>query len=281
MLLSLPMKHTGFHWTLAPGSRSTMKQDFMHWSKDLLQVALCPMRVQSHQREKNVSGFPPLSEDSMCVFQGKGLHLLQSLHKASWVPIPTAAALPVAVCCLPISLDFFQHPENWIWSTDPFPLQLSQRMVPEAAVNTISSSGGRFLLTTSSQIHLVMLCSFLCLPSLPDALLESFPPEDGSPLQRAWGHKNTFVLVMQSHLLTHDCTTQKHPPHPNALLAAAAFSWCLIVLCAGEVHGNSSVPNCFLQQLQTQHIISRQVHITTRPPHVRFPSQKRNRKSLL
>lgn len=191
---------------------------------------------------------------------------------------------------LPSPLLFAAHPSVQISSntqrtgfgaTDPLPLQLPQRTVPEAAVNTISSPGEWFLLTTSSQTHLVILYSFICLSSLPDALLVPFPPEDGVSLQRAWGHKNTFVLVMQSHLLTHDCTTQKHPPHPNALLAAAVFSWCLIVLRAGEVHGNSSVPNCFLQQLQTQHIISRQVHITTRPLHVRFPLQKRNRKSLL
>lgn len=83
----------------------------MHWSQDFLQVALCTVRVQSQQREKNVSGFPPLSEESVCVFQGQGLHVLQSLHKDSWVTIPAAAALPIAVCCPPISLDFFQHPE--------------------------------------------------------------------------------------------------------------------------------------------------------------------------
>lgn len=123
--------------------------------------------------------------------------------------------------------------------------------------------------------------NFFCLSSLPDLYWCPFLLRMAYPLQRAWGLKDAFVLVMQSHLLAHDCTTQKHPPHPNALLAVAVFSWCLIVLGAGEVHGNSSLPDYFLQQLQTQHIICRQVHITTRPLNVRFPLQKRNRKSLL
>lgn len=68
MLLSLPVKHTGFHWTLAPGSRL----NFMHWSEDFLQVALCPLRVQSQQRGKKSVCFPT-SARRLCVFQGKGL----------------------------------------------------------------------------------------------------------------------------------------------------------------------------------------------------------------
>lgn len=73
----------------------------MHWSEDFLQVALCPVRVQSQQRGKKKCLFSHLRQKTLCI-SGKGFNM----HSRVCTKLPGSLSL----LQLPSPLLFATHP---------------------------------------------------------------------------------------------------------------------------------------------------------------------------